>query len=468
MMRGLASGKSGRDKSLTLKITDFGPISSGTITTKPLTILVGPNGCGKSHVATLVYSILEAEFMRQTDSFGMPDRKYLGFSYNRAKHIAAQCTSDSEHVLDLDTYKIFTQYIVNNFYHMLSSMFLVGRKKLIRTGKEHFELDISSEIIDGKIQFPGGKADLKFKERKTKQIKFVLKKNMRHFPKVRIIDDTFEVDVPYYQKLDRQELFTMIWIGMREIIDYRPTKQGIYFPAERGGLTMAQRSLTLHYYNMRGNVRISSPDPNLTSVATDFLETLLIPDSGMGDFAHLAAQFEMKTIRGVVGIRAGPNNMPDIVFIQNNEQFPLNASASSVKDMAAFLLYLKHIAERNDVVILEEPETCLHPTNQILLARLLARLVNEGINIVVTTHSPFFVEQLSNCVVAGENRSGRQGPIPAKERLEKGNVAAYNFAPDGDGYKIEQLEVDDEGIPQYEFTKVYDQLYNELLELERD
>ena len=231
---------------------------------------------------------------------------------------------------------------------------------------------------------------------------------------------------------------------------------------------MAQRSLTLHYYNMRGNVHISSPDPNLTSVATDFLGMLLIPDSGMGDFAYLATQFEMKTIRGVVGIRAGPNNMPEIVFTQNSKQFPLNTSASSVKDMATFLLYLKHVARRNDAVILEEPETCLHPTNQILLARLLARLVNEKINIVVTTHSPFFVEQLSNCVVAGENHSGRQGPISTKERLEKSNVAAYNFVSDKDGYKIEQLEVDDEGIPQYEFTKVYDQLYAELLELERD
>ena len=231
---------------------------------------------------------------------------------------------------------------------------------------------------------------------------------------------------------------------------------------------MAQRSLTLHYYNRRGNIHTRPLDTNLTSVATDFLGVLLTPDMSMGKFADLATKFETKAMQGTVTIRVGLNNMPNIIFKQNNEEFPLNASASSVKDMAAFLLYLKHVARPNDVVILEEPETCLHPTNQILLARLLAQLVNHGMNIIVTTHGPFFLEQLSNCVVAGENRNDEPGPISADEQLKKDNVAAYNFVSSKDGYKIEQLEVDDEGIPQYEFTKIYDQLYNELLTLERD
>ena len=186
------------------------------------------------------------------------------------------------------------------------------------------------------------------------------------------------------------------------------------------------------------------------------------------EFADLATKFEARAMEGTVAIRDGPNNMLDIIFKQHNEEFPLNASASSIKDLAPFLLYLKHVAKCSDVVILEEPETCLHPTNQILLARLLAQLVNRGMNIIVTTHGPFFLEQLSNCVMAGENRNGKSGPILAEEQLKKDNVAAYNFVSDKDGYKIEELEVDDEGIPQYEFTKVYDQLYDELLELERD
>ena len=468
MRRNSAAGHSEGDKPLTLKITDFGPIASGTVTTKPLTVLVGPNGCGKSHVATLAYAIMRAESVSVTGSFGMPEQKQLNFYDNLAKRISAQYAPDSKNILDSDTHKIFVQYIVNNFSHLLSRIFLMERKKLIRIGKTHFELDITSEIIDGKIQFAIDDDDPKFKERESKRIKVIFKKGAVLIPSLRINGDTFEVSMPYFEKIDRQELFRAISLGMRDTTAFRSTKRGIYFPAERGGLVMAQRSLTLHYYNMRENVHISPPDPNLSNVATNFLGMLLTTARDESEFADLATKFEARAMEGTVAIRDGPNNMLDIIFKQHNEEFPLNASASSIKDLAPFLLYLKHVAKCSDVVILEEPETCLHPTNQILLARLLAQLVNRGMNIIVTTHGPFFLEQLSNCVMAGENRNGKSGPILAEEQLKKDNVAAYNFVSDKDGYKIEELEVDDEGIPQYEFTKVYDQLYDELLELERD
>ena len=230
---------------------------------------------------------------------------------------------------------------------------------------------------------------------------------------------------------------------------------------------MAQRSLTLHYYNMRESTYVSPPDPNLAIVATDFLGEQLTPTRRTSRFADLVTEFEKTAMRGTIDVKGSPSNIADIVFVQGAKQFPLNASASSVKDMAVFLLYLKYGARSNDMIILEEPETCLHPTNQTLLARLLARLTNRGFNIIVTTHSPFFVEQLSNCVVAGENHNENESEsISSDEKIKKSNVAAYNFVPDDGNYKITQLNVDNEGIPQYEFTEVYERLYNELLDLE--
>ena len=43
--------------SLTVGISDFGPINEGEITLKPLTVFIGPNNSGKSYAAMLINSI---------------------------------------------------------------------------------------------------------------------------------------------------------------------------------------------------------------------------------------------------------------------------------------------------------------------------------------------------------------------------------------------------------------------------
>ena len=378
------------------------------------------------------------------------------------RRILERYTADTDYILDDSIYNKIVDNVVHEFSNMLSDTLLADHKKLIRKGAKSFTLDIVSDIIDAEIQCAN---EIKFNKRNITQIKFIFKKQKKLTP--RLDDGVLEVVVPSVNAVIT-DLQTYIWLGLRDVLDYMSTRtRGVYFPAERGGLTMAQRSLTLHYYNMRGSARVSSPDPNLAGVATDFLSFLLMSTNRTSNFVYIAENFEKKALRGSITTEKSFGNIPDIIFIQDTEPFPLNASASSVKDMAVFILYLKHAAKSGDTIIFEEPEACLHPYNQILLAKLLAQLVNNEFHVIVTTHSPFFVEQLSNCVVAGAKHD-KSGPVPDNEKLDKDKVAAYGFVPDDGGYKITPLDVDDEGIPQYEFTRVYDRLYNELLKLEGD
>lgn len=41
----------------TLKVQDFGPIEKGTVSLRPLTVLIGPNNAGKSYLALLTYAL---------------------------------------------------------------------------------------------------------------------------------------------------------------------------------------------------------------------------------------------------------------------------------------------------------------------------------------------------------------------------------------------------------------------------
>lgn len=51
---------------MSITMEHFGPILKGKIELRPLTLFVGPNGCGKSHAATLLYTIsrLEQDYER--------------------------------------------------------------------------------------------------------------------------------------------------------------------------------------------------------------------------------------------------------------------------------------------------------------------------------------------------------------------------------------------------------------------
>ncbi|MBT9560619.1 MAG: hypothetical protein IV100_31635 [Myxococcales bacterium] len=55
----------------------------------------------------------------------------------------------------------------------------------------------------------------------------------------------------------------------------------------------------------------------------------------------------------------------------------------------------------------------LHPDNQRKIGRFLARMVNAGIRLVVTTHSDLIIQELSNLVQLGE--AGERGRELATE-----------------------------------------------------
>ncbi len=57
---------------------------------------------------------------------------------------------------------------------------------------------------------------------------------------------------------------------------------------------------------------------------------------------------------------------------------PLHLASSSARGLSDFYFFLRHVAKKNHLVIIDEPESHLDTANQILLARLLARFVRAG------------------------------------------------------------------------------------------
>ena len=207
--------------------------------------------------------------------------------------------------------------------------------------------------------------------------------------------------------------------------------------------------------------------PSLSGVVADFIQNLLTLPSQKKHMADIAVDMESKLVGGKISATYGPDKF--VSNIKYGKDLTLQAASSAVSELAPLILYVKHVLSAGNVLILEEPETHLHPANQRLLAMFLARLVRRGLNIIVTTHSPFVLEQLSHLVQASAlSPDMRAKDIGSKDvYLRTEEVATYVFkhGPQGSGISP-ILTSERDGISQEEFIKVDDAMYDELMDIE--
>ncbi len=77
----------------------------------------------------------------------------------------------------------------------------------------------------------------------------------------------------------------------------------------------------------------------------------------------------------------------------------MDESSSAVRSLLDIGFYLRHVAGPGDLLMVDEPELNLHPGNQRRVARLLAKLVNLGIKVFITTHSDYIIKELNTLIM---------------------------------------------------------------------
>lgn len=378
-----------------IKLSELGAIKEGSIDlSKKLNIFCGPNGTGKTYVAYAIYGMLKTDFNIGTNREVIKDlieNKKAIYKFNFS---------------ELNSYR---NEILTSFKDDLDTLFGVSDdfiKLNFNTTKLSF-VEMYEELNDRLIQSEF-KTSLNFGKVDIELVK--LKNN--DFISIEILDKTIS-------NKDIEILHVYLYSSLISILAKYPVSSTFILPVERNSIYTFSKELSIrkqeavdHFHAMTSKEKVSRFDlifANTKRYPLPIRDGLLIADDLAeikkynSEFYDFALEIEDNLLDGKLEI----DNLGELKFKPNKSPkraLPIHMTASVVKSLASLVIYLKHIAKDNDLVIIDEPEINLHPDNQIILTRLFAKLINKGFRLLISTHSDYVVREINNLIMLSNDK----------------------------------------------------------------
>lgn len=503
---------------LELDVSDFGPISSASIALRPLTVFVGPSNTGKSYLAILIYALHRffgirtfglgpgSGFSRSPHSF--PWEKSNGFDFSSESitsllefigelrsatetrkspnpfsmqvpeqvaeivFSAVRDLGNSSHDFSEEIRRCFgsddVRQLIRRSAKKGTKISLRSYVSATREGPEPFEFTFSTQGAHSELNVTApGKTPL-LVEGDLREWSWFFRDVMRF--------DQGDIDKRY-----AREALNWLWNSAFPYMLGRVYRPAHYLPADRTGVMHAHRIVvrslieTAPFASLRES---SSTMPSLSGVMADFLARLVEFDDSSrtkrNRNSSLIRPLEDSVLTGTIHVERSEIGYPHFYYIpagwKKNEALPLMHASSMVSELAPVVLFLRHVVAKGDLLIIEEPESHLHPAMQAAFARQLALVVKAGIHVIVTTHSEWILDQFSNLVrLSALPEAERGGLEGSAATLHPEQFGAWLFKRKGrpKGSVVEEIRVDPEaGGLLSDYGEVADQLYNTWAEIE--
>ena len=163
------------------------------------------------------------------------------------------------------------------------------------------------------------------------------------------------------------------------------------------------------------------------------------------------------------GSRGGAVGYPRFTYSPEGwkEGLSLANASSMVSELAPVVLYLRHKVEPGNLLIIEEPESHLHPAMQVQFTREIAALVQAGVRVAVTAHSEWVLEELANIVGRFALSEPEGAALPASD------VGVWPFEPKERprGSVVREIPLDESGLYPTGFDEVAAALHNDWADI---
>ncbi|ALB40246.1 hypothetical protein AA650_06975 [Anabaena sp. WA102] len=401
-----------------IKFSNLGSIQETELDLRPLTVIIGPNNSGKTYIAYSIYGLWQRVTrtlnmykgqldFKQENQGGWSlqiDNNLLDFFVRDAEEMAKSFQGSSlESFFQDSSHKLFSKTL----FSIIISRQEVEDAINILTQQESFFLEIFhlSYGISIKLKISRQNNTLFFKTQSQNQ------ENNINENKI-LIEDFYKTNTPeiYFIDVIKQIIFsTKIFAFPAErnafINTYKMLANRRYQllkQTQRQLLSISSSERQLDILKEQGDIRYPQPVEDFLDFLSE-IELQEIPktnSSNKNEFQKLADEIEKqlqnKNKTNLKSTKLGGKEIK--VLVKKGLEIDIYNASSSIKQLAPLLLYLRYRASKGDFLVIDEPEMNLHPESQAKLLEALSILVNLGVRILLTTHSPYVMAHLNNLV----------------------------------------------------------------------
>lgn len=445
-----------------IEFENLGAIKKGIIDLKNLNIFCGQNNTGKTYINYLIYTILEV-----IKNFEIPIEKNFLKEYTPEKR---EIILDFTEFIKEEDIKEILRLIENEIKEKLPQTFSVD-KEFFKDFQIEFKGEDLKELekLEEKMFFWATSNNMKCIFEKKKNSRELIVRLNSDFSMV--VGETATIKL-YTGEIKDNELKHINKAILNFLIKgLFPVNSIITFPAERSSLAIFYKELLLKSYNLLDSLmrderdfdkikNLMSKYPKPLNSYINFLNRLTSESlkENKGIFFEIAKKIEDKILNGKY-------QLDDDKIIYNNKdgekKLELYTTSSLVKTILGITFYLKYMARKYDYFLIDEPELNLHPSNQRQLARIFAMMINSGIKVIMTTHSPYIMNEFNNLIMLGKiSDQERKEEIMLKHKISEeeilndSNISSYLII----NGQTEEMKKTDYGLELDTFNEVIDEM----------
>lgn len=438
-----------------INVKNFGKIKSARVNIDNFTVFVGNNNSGKTQLMELIYAIIKKS------SEISPEVEVLWDEKIDVVHIGHKVIEDLNEWLNKylrdNINKIIEETFNSNIPIEEVSMefknidrtydiyFLTDRTIEYLLANQMIEQEILEEMISNKEKYYGS---------------FVLKKEDNGNMKGNI-SSRYSQGIPL-EWTERIELGGVLAdiMGGRKSNSYNV----LFLPASRMGLMLLYK----YYFESDKKEQeefvyeIDEDSKGLTKPVADFLSFLLrhIYTPRRAKENNELLEFIFTNL--IDGRIKEQGETTTYTPRGNEKEIPIFVASSMVNEVVPIIKALTDI-RKVDFIFYDEVETSMHPLKQIEMVKLLNRLNNKGIRLLVSTHSDTMATKINNLLLLSQqdftsrkmkDTLEKMGIYPEKgDLIDSSKIHVYQFVNDTDDKSmVEELEFKKVPCTGYDFS----------------